>query len=202
MKRASRLKVIGGRLKGTPLSAPRGLSVRPTSAKVREAVANILQNDLTGAVVLDLFAGTGALGIEALSRGAAYAVFIDNHPAALKTIRQNIDTCKLADTSQIIRHDPSRDLQCLAGLNRKFDLVFMDPPYARDVVTEALANLHDIRALAFGAVVVVEESAKETAIPKASPPAREKSLLTGHFRLNDQREYGKTLVTFLTYMVK
>ncbi|MDY6824891.1 MAG: 16S rRNA (guanine(966)-N(2))-methyltransferase RsmD [Thermodesulfobacteriota bacterium] len=199
---ASRLKVIGGRLKGTPLASPKGLTVRPTSAKVREAVANILQNELTDAVVLDLFAGTGALGIEALSRGAAYAVFIDNHPAALTTVRQNIHACDLAGMSHAIRHDPSRDLKCLAGMDLKFDVVFMDPPYAKDVIPATLTNIHTIMGLNSGAILVVEQSAKEATISdERSGIGTNKTQWTSHYRLTSTRQYGKTLVSFLEYMI-
>lgn len=196
------LKVIGGSLKGTPLVSPRGLAVRPTAAKVREAIGSILQPHFSDAVVLDLFAGTGALGIEALSRGARFAVFVDNHPRSLAIIKNNINNCGIAAKTQTLLYNPVRDLNCLVKTEKHFDLVFMDPPYGKKAVPDTLANLHTSDALTPGAIIVVEQSAQETGKRKTEGHPGGEAQWTSHFSLTSRRKYGKTLVTFLAYMVK
>ncbi|MEW6077696.1 MAG: 16S rRNA (guanine(966)-N(2))-methyltransferase RsmD [Thermodesulfobacteriota bacterium] len=182
------LKIIGGRCRGRSLVSPRGMAVRPTAGRVREAIFNILFSRIDNAVVLDLFAGTGAMGIEALSRGAARAVFVDSRPEALAVIRQNLQACGLSSAAGIIRQDATRNLSGLVHLQLMFDIVFMDPPYNRDTVGKALAALAGTVLLKPGSMVVLEHSPRE--------PAEEES---GRFHLLDQRRYGQTVVSFLEY---
>ncbi len=182
------LRIIGGRLRAKRLHAVPGTDTRPTANRVREAIFNILGTEIVGARVLDLFAGTGLLGIEALSRGALHGVFVDNHPAALAVIEKNVRACRLAASVDILR----RDLGTPAGGRHlpggPFQVVLMDPPYGRDMVAPTLARLHDTGLLADLALVVVEHSPKE-ALPVPHPA----------FDLRDQRRYGKTLVSFFCY---
>ena len=185
-----KLKVIGGRLKGKPLASPKGLDVRPTAGRVREAVFNIIFSRVQNAMVLDLFAGTGAFGIEALSRGASRAVFIDNNPASLAVIKQNILTCGLEAVADIRRYDAARHLSNLGEFKPAFDLVFMDPPYNRNAVGAALTALARAEILKPGALVVSEHSQKETIEDTGTP-----------FTLKDQRKYGRALVSFLEFMI-
>jgi 16S rRNA (guanine966-N2)-methyltransferase len=182
------LKVIGGRCKGRPLASPRGMSVRPTAGRVREAIFNILFSRVNDAVVLDLFAGTGAMGIEALSRGASRAVFVDSRPESLAVIRQNVQSCGLESVAVIIRQDATRSLSGLNALQLVFDIVFMDPPYDRDSVGMALSALAESGLLKTGSLVVLEHSPRERAEDKS-----------GRYHLTDQRHYGQTAVSFLTY---
>ncbi|MDK2855100.1 MAG: hypothetical protein PWQ41_1338 [Bacillota bacterium] len=125
------MRVIAGRERGRRLLCPAGLRVRPTADRVKEALFNILQGRIPGARVLDLFAGTGALGIEALSRGASYAVFVDNHPASLAAIRANLNQCRFSAEAQVIRSDAVAFLGRSVHPAGPYDLIFADPPYRR-----------------------------------------------------------------------
>lgn len=184
------MRIIGGELRGRRLIAPRGRKVRPTADRIREAVFNILTGTCRGACVIDLFAGTGALGLEALSRGAESAVFIDIDRVAVDVIRRNILTCGMASRGQAVRWDIRRNLNCLQGLVRTANLVFMDPPYGQGLAAHALDHLHRDRLLSPDAHLVIEQALNE-------PTA----VLEGPYRLADQRRYGKTLVSFLAYVV-
>ena len=137
------LRIIGGELKGKKLYTIPGTLIRPTADRLRESIFNILSYLVKEAVVLDLFAGTGALGIEALSRGADSAVFIDNNKKALSVIERNIQSCAVDNRSQIIRWDIVKNLNCINSVDSKFNLVFMDPPYNKGMIKPTLNNLHD-----------------------------------------------------------
>jgi 16S rRNA (guanine966-N2)-methyltransferase len=156
------MRVVGGRLRGRVLVAPKSQAIRPTADRLREALFNILVHaygdPVTGARVLDLFAGTGALGIEALSRGAAFALFIDDGAEARALLRENVAALGLGGTSRIFRRDatklgPAHPLE-------PFSLVFLDPPYGRGLAERALASAREGGWLTRDALIVVEESAK------------------------------------------
>ncbi len=155
------MRVVGGRLRGRTLAAPKGDVIRPTSDRTRESLFNILAHaygdPVTGARVLDLFAGTGALGIEALSRGAAFALFIDEGAAARALIRQNIEALGLAAATRVFRRDATR--LGPAHPVAPFGLVFLDPPYRKGRAGLALASLREGGWLLPDALVVVEEAA-------------------------------------------
>ena len=184
------LRIIGGEFRGKKLLPIKGQSIRPTADRVRESIFNILAFQITGQTVLDLFAGTGALGIEALSRGASYAYFIDRHPEALTVIRKNLAACRLSPRSRVIQWNISANLECLRGLDPRPTLVLMDPPYNRNHLASALANLHRSKALSRD-VTIVAEHAQDEPLPDNMPM----------YKVVDQRAYGKTLVSFLAYMV-
>jgi 16S rRNA (guanine(966)-N(2))-methyltransferase RsmD len=184
------LRIIAGSLKGRRLHSVPGLETRPTGDRIREAIFNIVGPALAGATVLDLFAGTGAVGIEAISRGAGFGVFIENNRKALEALHRNIQACGLGERTRIIRWDASRNLNCLESEGMKFDWVYMDPPYAAHLVQPALAHLLDAGCLASGAGIVVEQDAR--AEPAGTTPP---------YRLQDRRRYGKTVVSFLRYML-
>ena len=156
------MRIVGGRLRGRTLAVPRSQSIRPTAERLREALFNILihgcGDPVTGGRVLDLFAGTGALGLEALSRGADFALFIDDAAAARALIRENVAALGLGGVSRIFRRDATRlgDAQRLAP----FSLVFLDPPYGRGLAQSALASAQAGGWIAPGALIVVEEAAK------------------------------------------
>ena len=185
------MRIAGGRHRGRPLTVPPGRDVRPTSERARQAVFNILLHGLEGAatmegaIVLDVFAGTGALGLEALSRGASKAVFIDRDEAALQLIRRNAASLGEHRNSVLLRLDagalppPPRLAEAPAIL------AFLDAPYAAGLTGPALAGLRQKGWLAPGAVAVVEVGAKE-----ALPP-------TSGYRLLDERTYGAARVIFL-----
>jgi 16S rRNA (guanine966-N2)-methyltransferase len=140
--------------------------------------------------VLDLFAGTGAFGIEALSRGAESAVFIDNNSQSIAVLRENLAELALEENpTRVIRWDLSRNLNCLHSLSLTFNLIFMDPPYNKNLIAPALEHLHASHSLENGARIIVEHSPREPVAPDRLP-----------FEIVDRRRYGKTLVSFLNYV--
>jgi 16S rRNA (guanine966-N2)-methyltransferase len=183
------VRIIGGQFKGRRLQAFKGSQVRPTADRVREAMFNILGHRPFEVSVLDLFSGTGALGIEALSRGAKTAVFIDNSAHALAVLRKNLDHCDLRDCTQTIQWDIDRNLQCLKAYPETFELVFMDPPYHQGLVPKALQHLLDSGCLLQEALVIAEHEADM----KPEPPST-------HFVCIDHRRYGQTALSFFTYL--
>jgi 16S rRNA (guanine966-N2)-methyltransferase len=177
-----RVRIVGGNLGGRVLRAPAGASTRPTSEKVREAVFNIL-GSVAGSHVLDLFAGTGALGIEALSRDAAHATFIDTARPAVAAIRDNLRALDLADRATVIAGDAVASAARHAPA-APWQLVFVDPPYRSDLAVRAVAALPAAH-LAPGAMIVIEHDRHN------APPEALGSLLR-----TDQRRYGDTLISF------
>jgi len=156
------MRIVAGRFKGASLEAPKGLSTRPTSDRVRQALFNVLEHgparfEFEGARVLDLFAGTGALALEALSRGARYAVFIEEDAAARAAIRRNVEALSLTGVTKIWRRDATRLGE--AGTLQPFELVFCDPPYGKGLGERALAAAATGGWLAKGAIAVLEERA-------------------------------------------
>lgn len=187
------MRIVGGSAKGRRLVAPDGLDTRPTSERVREAVFNKLAHgvpefEIDGITVLDLFCGSGALGLEALSRGAGFAVFADVSQAALKAARQNAATAGFARQILTLRLDvsrlapPPRAAHCPAGL------CFLDPPYGKDLLQPALLGLASKGWLSDGAVIVAERGGEEQDLAPPRP-----------YELLDEREYGRTRVAFLRF---
>jgi len=179
------MRVIAGAAKGRRLQALRGRSVRPTADRVKEAVFSMLGSrfDLEGAVILDLFAGTGALGIEALSRGAARAVFVEQDFDARRVLSANLTACGFGPRARIVPHPAGRALAELAGEGERFDGAFMDPPYGRRLAEAALAQLGAGGLLAPGGWVAVEHHVDDR-LAEAY----------GTLRLTASRRYGKTAV--------
>ncbi|HBD85863.1 MAG TPA: 16S rRNA (guanine(966)-N(2))-methyltransferase RsmD [Clostridiales bacterium] len=172
------MRVITGTAKGRRLKEPKGTDVRPTSDMVKESVFNIIHNDVEGRRVLDLFAGSGQLGIEALSRGAAEVVFIDRSAAAVKLVKENLARCGFT-----ARVEQTESLSFLERCGR-FDLIFLDPPYDTKLVNAALQKIQNIDILTDGGIIVCE-SCRETAI----------SPLTEPYRVFSERNYGKIKIT-------
>ena len=185
------MRIISGTFKGRKLASLRGAATRPTADRVRESIFNILASDIEKASVLDLFAGTGALGLEALSRGAANADFIDSSASAVKTIQKNITACRAENCSRIIRWDIAKNIACLQAEVPAYDLVFMDPPYNKNYIVLTLEKLMKRDILKNGATLIIEHSGAE-AVPE--------DLMGLH--MADQRIYGKTLVSFLTVVLQ
>lgn len=181
------MRIISGKFRGRRLLSVPGLRTRPTSDRVRENLFNILARHPVEANVLDLFAGTGALGIEALSRGARSAVFVENVPAALKILHANVEALSLGGQTKILSWDIGRNLDCLLAFPRTFDLVFMDPPYRKEWIVPTLQALLQSGSLTEEALVVVEHAAAEPM------PAS----IAGLRRI-DERRYGATRLTFLS----
>lgn len=177
------MRVIAGTAKGHPLVAPTGKGTRPTADRVREAVFSSLQAVIADTEVLDLYAGSGAMGIEALSRGAASATLVERHGRACATIRDNLATTRVADRAEVVTADVRPALGRLAEAGRRFDVVFLDPPYRvdREELDEVLGLLAPV--LAEGALVRLEQAAKAPDVAWPSP------LLAGRVR-----RYGDTRI--------
>jgi 16S rRNA (guanine966-N2)-methyltransferase len=155
------MRIVGGQLRGRLLATPRSHAIRPSADRLRESLFNVLAHaygdPVTGARVLDLFAGTGALGLEALSRGASFALFIDHAAEARALLRENVAELGLGGVSRIFRRDAT-NLGAVQNL-APFALIFLDPPYGRGLTAKALASARDGGWFAAGALVVVEEAA-------------------------------------------
>lgn len=185
------MRITGGMIKGRRLADMRGLAIRPTSDRVRSSIFNILGQDLTGLSVLDLFAGTGSLGIESLSRGAMRAVLIDKSRIALAVIKKNITICGYAAHSAILREKLPEGLSHVRTHGYgSFDLIFLDPPYESGHIEPTLYGLVERNLLARDSIIVVESSTSaDDPLPLGVP----------NLRLNKTRAYGTTLIGFYAY---
>ena len=186
MKGAVCLRVIAGTARRVPLIAPQGLNTRPTSDRAKESLFSILGGRVSGARFLDLFCGSGSIGIEALSRGAKEAVFVENSSAALKTIHANLTKTKLERTADVMAVTVKEAIVVLAAKCRRFDIIFLDPPYADDFLTQTLKDLESAGILADGGLIVAETDSQLT--------VETPDVLT----LEDTRTYGRTRFLFLS----
>lgn len=183
------LRIITGTARGrrlfTPARVRGGAEIRPTSDRVREAVFNILGDRVGGASVLDLFAGTGALGLEALSRGADSVLFVDAGHAAARLIRKNLDLCSFSDRARLVKSDLCKGLAFLGKLTPSggFTLVFVDPPYRRGIAARIVKQLGKSTLLSENGLLIVEEAAG-TELPAD----------VGGLRMIDRRLYGDTAI--------
>jgi 16S rRNA (guanine966-N2)-methyltransferase len=186
------LRIVSGSFRGKTLAAPKGEATRPTADRARQAIFNILEHaawsrGVSDIRVIDLFAGSGALGFEALSRGAAFCLFVETDEAARGAIRENVEAMGLFGATRVHRRDAT-DLGVRPGADGPaFDLAFLDPPYARGLGETALEKLAAGGWLAPGAIVVFERGASE---PEVSVPG---------FEVLDVREYGAARVQFLRF---
>ena len=179
------MRVIGGNARGRRLKVPKGQTLRPTGARVKEALFNILPHDLSGTKVLDLFAGTGNVSIEALSRGAARATLVDASTESGRAIRENLRRLELTDRTQLWIMPVPRALRLLGRQGETFDLIFLDPPYERDWISRTLKLIGERRFLEESGVLIAEHSLREKVAPTYDSLA-----------LYDQRRYGSTLLSF------
>ena len=152
------MRVIAGKVRRMTLVAPAGMDVRPTTDRIKETLFNIIQYDLPGCLFLDLFAGSGGIGIEAISRGAEKAVFVDKNKDALRCIEQNLEHTGLTDEAEILPMDAVMAIKNLAKRGRVFDIVFMDPPYEHDMEKPVLDALYDYGIVDENSIVIVETS--------------------------------------------
>ena len=175
------MRVITGKARGVNLKTPEGLQTRPTTDRVKEALFSVIQFDIPGANVLDLFGGTGQLGIEALSRGAKRAVFVDESDKACRLIRENLRRTRMEQEGTVVRGDY---LAYLGRCAEKFDIIFLDPPYAEVFLENALKRITEIDILQSGGIIVTERP-----VEKDLPFEFE-----GYARSKDYK-YGNTLLT-------
>ena len=187
------MRVIAGDARGRKLSAPRGLATRPTLARVRASMFSRLsvRLDFRELRVLDLFAGTGALGIEALSRGAGHVTFVDSARAAINVLRRNLDALGFSDRARVIRGDVVRAIETLGARHEHFDLVLLDPPYRKGWGDVVLTRLMEFDLLSAGAWVATEVSRLEAA-PASLPGLERVSLATlGDHQIALYRRQGR-----------
>ena len=154
------MRVISGTARGKKLSSLEGLATRPTLDRVKEALFNILQFDLKGARILDLFSGSGALGIEALSRGAKEAVLCDNSHKAIQIINKNLKETRLIDKAKVVNRDYIDAMEQLHKQSQKFDIIFLDPPYKSDYAIESIEHIIKYNLLEEDGIIVVETDDK------------------------------------------
>ncbi|MEM8855244.1 MAG: 16S rRNA (guanine(966)-N(2))-methyltransferase RsmD [Pseudomonadota bacterium] len=182
------MRIVGGNHKGTQIHAPKGEATRPTTDRLRETIFNILAHsvgaDLTDARVLDLFAGSGAMGLEALSRGAGFALFVDQSAQARGAIRRNVEALGLTGRTRVWRRDATKLGPAAVA---PFSVLFADPPYAKGLAQKALLAAAEGGWLQDGAIAVVEE--KAGALPEA----------IDQFTMLDTRKVGDSAIAFLTY---
>ena len=175
------MRVITGKARGVQLKTPEGMLTRPTADRVKEALFSIINFDIPGASVLDLFGGTGQLGIEALSRGAEKAVFVDAREDACKIIRENLRRTKLETQGRVVRGDY---LDYLKRCKEKFDIILLDPPYAEVFLENALNCIAEIDILQSGGIIVTER-----------PLGKELVCEFEGYTLSKDYKYGNTLLT-------
>lgn len=175
------MRVISGKARGVSLKTPDGMKTRPTADRVKEAMFSIIQFDLPNAKVLDLFAGTGQLGIEALSRGAKSAIFVDCQDSACKLIRENLKKTHFEQESRVIKSDY---MSYLKTTSDKFDVILLDPPYAELFLENSLKMITEIDILQTNGIIVTER-----------PLEKELSLEFPGFSRSKDYKYGKTLLT-------
>ena len=182
------MRIIAGTAKGSQIFAPKGQDTRPTQDRVRESLFNILQGDVPDAVVLDLFAGSGALALEALSRGSAEAVLVDGGQEAMGCIQRNLSKLNFESRALTMKCDWQTALQQLSGRGKKFDLIFLDPPYLMTDTLEICLQLVSKELLMQDALIVVEHR-------KGKEPGEHPL-----FQKRKMRSYGDTEISFLDYI--
>ena len=175
------MRVITGKARGVSLKTPDGMLTRPTADRVKEALFSIINFDIPSAKVLDLFGGTGQLGIEALSRGADRAVFVDAREDACKLIRENLTRTKLQSTAQVVRSDY---MDYLNRCREQFSIIFLDPPYAEEYLEKSLKRITEIDILQSGGIIVTER-----------PLGNELPWEFDGFQRSKDYKYGKPLLT-------
>lgn len=175
------MRVITGTARGVQLKTPEGMVTRPTTDRVKEAMFSIIQFEIPGAAVLDLFGGTGQLGIEALSRGAKNAVFVDAGEPACRLIRENLKKCRMDDKAKVVRSDY---LDYLSRTKERFDIILLDPPYAEVFLENALKRITEIDILHSNGIIVAER-----------PLGKELPWEFDGYQRSKDYKYGKTLLT-------
>ena len=185
MGETSAVRIIAGSLRGRSIRAPRGLSLRPTSDRVREALSDLLQARIPGAAFLDLFAGAGGVGIEALSRGASRAVFVERSPIAVRYIRENLAEHRLEQKARVFPVDAIAFLSKPPAGEGPFDIVFMDPPYGSGLLRKALPRVAASDMIKADSWIIAEHHHKQGMDEEV-----------GSLRLFRQSRYGETILSF------
>ena len=182
----SMMRVISGVCKGRPLKAVQGMTTRPTTDKVKESLFNIIGPYFDGGMVLDLFSGSGSLGLEALSRGMEKGIFVEKDPKALQVIKANIQACNMEEESEVLRSDALRSIKALGGRGLSFDLILMDPPYKIANTIPAILNEIEENHLLSEDGLIICEHGEELKLPEQ----------IGSFMKYRHEKYGITAISF------
>jgi len=179
------MRVIAGKARGTRLQSPQNMDIRPTSDRVKESIFSILQNELIDAVVVDLFSGTGNLGIESLSRGAKEAYFVDQSKASINIIEYNLDKTRLKSQAKVIHTNAMAGIKLLAAKGIQANLIFVDPPYDHGLIEPVFNAIEAEKFLAVDGMVIVEHR-RTALLPEA----------VGSLYLVRKKDYGNTSISF------
>lgn len=182
------MRVISGIARGTKLNSIDSIDTRPTLDRVKEALFNIIQQKIDNSIVLDLFAGSGAMGIECISRGAQNAYFCEKSHEAVKMIRQNIEKTRFVDKSEILQQDYKKALKAYSVRDIKFDIVFLDPPYKANLAVDAVQDILTLELLKENGIIIIETDEKEREL---------KELEKLQVEVYDLRKYGRVNLIFL-----
>lgn len=187
------MRVISGSARGTKLSSIEDIATRPTLDRVKESLFNIIRNNIDEeSNTLDLFAGSGAIGIEFLSRGVKKAVFCDLSSEAIKMINQNLEKTHLKAKAEIINKDYKETLKYLHDKNEKFDIIFIDPPYKMDIAVNALQLIEEFELLKKDGIIIIETD-------EAKRDTKEINELDMNYKIYDVRKYGRATLIFLNW---
>lgn len=181
------MRVISGKARGKKLVSLEGLNTRPTLDRVKEALFNIIQFDIQDKNVLDLFAGSGAIGIEAISRGAKSATFCDNSMDAIKIIETNIKNTRSTEKAVVLHKDYSLALKYLAKNNTKFDIIYLDPPYKTDFAEKAIDEIINLSLLSKEGIIILE----------TDDANKEETIKNKNIQIFDKRKYGRAILIFI-----
>ena len=181
------MRIISGSARGRKLREPQGTDTRPTTDKVKESLFNIIQFELEGRRVLDLYAGTGQLGLEALSRGAEHCTFVDQRREAAALVRENVKLCGFTDMARVAQEE---SLSFLAACREKFDVVFLDPPYKSGLLEKSLKLLTQFDILREHGIIVCESGAEWELPPLKSPYEAGREYRYGQIKLSLCRRTG------------
>lgn len=183
------MRIIGGDAKGRRIYSPKVSKIRPTSDGIKESLFNILQ-EISGKTFLDLFAGCGNVGLEALSRGAARVVFVEKNPVMANAIRRNLKELGISNNYEILEKEVAKAIKKMRNKGERFDFIFADPPYEKGFIREIVQCLGEGEMISPSGVVIVQHSIREDM----------QETLTGTLMLTDQRRYGDTLISFFKKM--
>ncbi len=181
------MRVISGTARGKKLVSLEGLNTRPTLDRVKEALFNIIQFNIADKNVLDLFAGSGAIGIEAISRGAKSATFCDNSIDAIKIIQTNIKNTRSTDKAIVLHKDYSLALKDLAKKGNKFDIIYLDPPYKTDFANKAIEEIIKLDILSKEGIIILE----------TDDTKKEEAIKSKNIQIFDKRKYGRAILIFI-----
>lgn len=181
------MRVISGKARGKKLKSLEGMNTRPTLDRVKEALFNIIQFDIEDKVVLDLFAGSGAIGIEAISRGAKSVTFCDNSAEAVKIINTNIKETRSTQQARVINKDYKETLKYLAQNGEKFDIIYLDPPYKTEFANKAVEEITKLNLLSKNGIIIIETDDEK----------KEEEIINEGIEIFDKRKYGRAILIFI-----